>query len=59
MKLTIRYDEETGLIDLTTSSGTISLNKTEIGALYILLKKVLGFRGRFYVWRKRRAFKQM
>ena len=59
MKLTVRYDEETGLIDLISSSGTISLSKTEIGGLYILLKKVLGVRGRFALWRRRKAFKQV
>ena len=59
MKLTVRYDEETGLIDLISSSGTISLSKTEIGGLYILLKRILGIRGRFTLWRKRRAFKQV
>ena len=59
MKVTIRYEEETGLINLITSGGTITLTKTEMGALYILLKKVLGIRGRFYVWTKRRAFKQL
>ena len=59
MKITIRYDEETGLMDLISSSGTISLTKTEVGALYILLKKILGVRGRLYVWRKRKNFKQL
>lgn len=59
MKLTMKYDEQTGLMELITSSGSISLNKTEVGALYVLLKNVLGFRGRLLVWRKRRIFKQI
>ena len=59
MKLTVRYDEDTGLIDLISASGTISLSKTEIGGLYILLKKMLGIRGRFASWRKRKAFRQV
>ena len=59
MKLTVRYDEETGLVELISSGGTISLTKTEIGGLYILLKSILGWRGRFTLWRKRREFTRL
>lgn len=46
MKITIMYNEETQLIDIITTGGTLSVNQTEAGALYLLLRKALGFKGR-------------
>ena len=46
MKMTIRYDPETKLIELESSNGELSITQSEAGALYILLKKALGFKGR-------------
>lgn len=56
MKVTVSYEEETGLLIINTSSGSLSLSQTETGALYIILKKALGLRGRFALWKNRRAF---
>lgn len=59
MKVTVSYDEETGLLNIQTSGGTLSLSQTETGALYIILKKALGWRGRFTLWRHRRVFSEI
>ena len=59
MKLTISYHDDTGLIDIITSGGTLSISQTEAAALYMTLKKMLGLRGRFLLWRKKRFFKEV
>ncbi len=57
MKLTIRFSEETGLLEIVSSGGSLSVSQTEAAALYTILKKALGFRGRFALWRHRRMFR--
>ena len=59
MKLTITYNPETNLIDLESAGGMISLSQTEAGALYLLLRKALGRKGRFKLFMKRRMFVQV
>ena len=56
MRMTIRHDPETGLIEVISSGGAISLSQTEAAALYTLLRRALGIRGRFMLWRHRRMF---
>ena len=59
MKVTVVYNEDTGLLDIQTSGGTLSLSQTETGALYIILKKALGWKGRLTLWRHRRMFSEI
>ncbi len=59
MRMTMSFNPETKLIDLYSSSGSISLSQTEAGALYLLLKKALGRKGRFKLFMKRRMFTQI
>ena len=56
MKITISLNEETGLLDIMTSGGTLSVSQTEAGALYMILRDLLGLKGRFMLWRKRKSF---
>ena len=59
MKLTIDYDEDTGLINLRTSGGTLSMTQTEVAGLYIILRNILGIKGRFLLFLKRRSFSKV
>ena len=59
MKLTIAYNPETNLIEVESSGGTISLSQTEATALYLVLRKALGFKGRVRLFMKRRMFTEM
>lgn len=59
MKVTIAYDENTELLDIHASGGSISMNQTEIAGLYMVLHDVLGWKGRFTIWRKRRMFRKI
>ena len=56
MKLTISYNPDTDLLELKSSGGELSLSQTEVGALYIVLRKALGFKGRFRLFMHRRKF---
>lgn len=58
MKVTVVFDESTGLLNVQTSGGTISVSQTEAGALYMILRKALGWRGRLALWRCRRSFRE-
>lgn len=57
MRLSIRYDQETGLMDIIASGGNLSVSQTEAAALYTILGKALGFRGRLRLWMHRGKFK--
>lgn len=57
MKLTVRYSKETGLLEIVSSGGTLSVSQTEAAALYTILRKAFGFRGRFSLWLHRRKFR--
>lgn len=59
MKLTISFDPETNLINLESSGGTLALSQTEASALYIVLRKALGFKGRFKLFLKRKMFTEI
>ena len=59
MRLSIRYDRETGLMDIIATGGTLSVSQTEAAALYTILGKALGFRGRFKLWMHRRMFRTL
>ena len=59
MKITVAIDKETGLLEIISSGGTLSVTQTEAAALYTILKKALGLRGRFLIWRKRRMFSKV
>ena len=56
MRVTVEYDDETGLLEIVTSSGRLPINQTETAALYIILRKILGWRGRMTLFMKRRMF---
>lgn len=56
MKVSLNYDENTGLITIRSSGGDITMSQTEVAGLYVILHKTLGLRGRFQIWRKRRFF---
>ena len=59
MQMTIRFNPETKLIELESSDGTLSMSQTEAGALYLLLRKALGRKGRMKLFMKRRMFTQV
>ena len=59
MKVTVTYNEDTNLLDIKSSGGTISMNQTEVAGLYMVLHDILGWRGRFTIWRKKRLFKRV
>ena len=46
-------DPETGLLEIESSGGKLSLSQLEAALVYITLKKTLGLRGRFLLWRMR------
>ena len=57
--MTIRYDPEIRMIEIISSEGTLAVTQTEAAALYTLLKKALGFKGRLKLWMNRRMFTQV
>ncbi len=59
MQMTIRFNPETKLIELESSGGTLSMSQTEAGALYLLLRKALGRKGRMKLFMKRKMFTQV
>ena len=50
-------DPETGLLEIESSGGKLSLSQLEAALVYITLKKTLGIRGRFLLWRMRKQLK--
>lgn len=59
MKVTVTYNEDTDLLDIKSSGGTISMSQTEVAGLYMVLHDILGWKGRFTIWRKKRLFKRV
>ena len=55
--ITLRMDPETGLLEIESSGGKLSLSQLEAALVYITLKKTLGIRGRFLLWRMRRKLR--
>ncbi len=53
-EISIVFHEDTGLLEMRTSGGSVMLTQLEAGLLYNLLGKLLGFRGRFKLWRMRK-----
>ena len=47
-------DPETGLLEIESSGGKLSLSQLEAALVYITLKKTLGIRGRFLLWKMRK-----
>ena len=47
-------DPETGLLEIESSGGKLSLSQLEAALVYITLKKTLGLRGRFLLWKMRK-----
>ena len=56
-KITLNMDSETGLIEIVSSGGKLSLSQTEAAILYVILRRTLGIRGRFLLWRMRKKLK--
>ena len=56
MQMTIRFNPETSLIEIESSGGTLAMSQTEAGALYLLLRRALGRKGRAKLFMKRRMF---
>ena len=52
--ITLRMDPETGLLEIETSGGKLALSQLEAALIYITLRKTLGVRGRFKLWRMRK-----
>ena len=50
-------DPETGLLEIESSGGKLSLSQLEAALVYVSLKKTLGLRGRFLLWRIRRKLR--
>ena len=57
MRLTVRYNEETGLLDIVSSGGNLAVSQTEAAALYMILRKGFGLRGRLNLWLHRKEFR--
>lgn len=52
--ITLRLDPETGLLEIEASGGKLSLSQLEAALVYITLKKTLGIRGRYKLWKMRK-----
>ena len=52
--ITLRLDPETGLLEVEASGGKLSLSQLEAALVYITLKKTLGIRGRYKLWKMRK-----
>ena len=52
--ITISIDPETGMIEMETSGGKLTMTHLEAGLIYLTLKKMLGIRGRFLLWKMRK-----
>ena len=52
--ITLTIDSETGLMEIGASGGKLWLSQMEAALVYITLRKTLGIRGRFLLWRMRK-----
>ena len=52
--ITLSIDSNTGLMAIETSGGKLLLSQLEVALIYITLRKTLGLRGRFKLWRMRK-----
>ncbi len=52
--ITMTIDSETGLMEIRASGGKLWLSQMEAALVYITLRKTLGIRGRFLLWRMRK-----
>lgn len=59
MRVTVSYDEATELLTIKSSGGEISMSQTEVAGLYKTLHDVLGWRGRWTIWKNRRLFRRI
>ena len=55
--ITLSIDSETGLMEIETSGGKLLLSQLEAALIYITLRKTLGIRGRFKLWRMRKQLR--
>ena len=56
-EVTVIFHNDTGLLELRSSGSSMMLTQLEAALIYTLLKKSLGFRGRFMLWRLRKNFR--
>ena len=56
-EVSMLFDPETGLLEINCSGSSVMLTQLEVALVYTLLKKSLGLRGRFLVWRMRKKIK--
>ena len=55
--ITLSMDSDTGLMEIEVSGGKLLLSQLEAALIYITLRKTLGIRGRFKLWRMRKQLK--
>lgn len=55
--VTLSMDPETGLVEIETSGGKLPLTQMEAALIYYTLRKTLGVRGRFRLWRMRKQLR--
>ncbi len=56
-EVTVIFHNDTGLLELRSSGSSMMLTQLEAALIYTLLKKSLGLRGRFMLWRLRKNFR--
>ena len=56
-EVSMSFDTETGLLEISCSGSSVMLTQLEVALVYTLLKKSLGLRGRFIIWRMRKKIK--
>lgn len=54
LEVSLVFYKDTGLVEIKSSGGNLSLTQMEMAMVYTMLKKSLGFRGRFKLWRMRK-----
>ena len=51
------FHPDTGLLEVQCSGSSIMMTQLELALFYTMLKKSLGFRGRYMIWKMRRKIK--
>ena len=53
-EISVVQHNDTGLMEIRSSGGNLALSQIELAMVYLILRKSLGIRGRFRLWRMKR-----
>ena len=56
-EVSLIFHNDTGLLEIQCSGASVMLTQLEAALVYTLLRKTLGLRGRFLIWRMRKKIK--